>query len=115
MDALRINDELNNVFLRYERFCRSRPQNASTSAAAVSPQAAEAPSGPAEGVLIDFGDSEAAAPAPSNAPLPIPPGGRLPPLPNAAGNSEYWLTQDQPPQSTGTSEFDEFLATRLNK
>lgn len=24
MDALRINDDLNNIFVRYERFCRSR-------------------------------------------------------------------------------------------
>ena len=108
MDALRVNDELNNIFLRYERFCRSRPQTVAANEAASSPQET---SGPAEGVLIDFGDS---TPAPaSNAPLPPPPGGRLPPLPNAAGNSEYWLNQEQPSQS-GPSEFDAFLASRLN-
>ena len=52
MDALRINDELNNVFLRYERFCRSRPQNKSTrESSTTSPTTSE----PATGMLIDLG------------------------------------------------------------
>jgi hypothetical protein len=109
MDALRVNDELNNIFLRYERFCRSRPQT-NTASTPSHPAEGASPSGPAEGVLIDFGDS-GSTPV-SNAPLPVPPGGRLPPI--QPSNSEFWLNQDQPPQSTGPSEFDEFLATRLN-
>ena len=111
MDALRVNDELNNIFLRYERFCRSRPQtNPAPTPVSSHPTEAPTTTGPAEGVLIDFGDS-GSTPV-SNAPPALPPGGRLPPI--QPSNSEFWLNQDQPQQSTGTSEFDEFLATRLN-
>ena len=98
MDALRINDDLNNIFLRYERFCRSRPQNKNPSNSPSPPAYSEQPAGPvATGMLIDIGDSS----------QPQPP---TPTTPNNGTEAEYWLNSGRNEQNQGNSEFDQFLA-----
>ena len=101
MDALRVNDELNNIFVRYERFCRSRPQPQSSSSS--SPQATAEP---ATGMLIDLGD------APVTTGNQKDPQGVASPGSNSrASEAEYWLNSGRTEQTNqGNSEFDQFLA-----
>ena len=109
MDALRINDDLNNIFLRYERFCRSRPQgppqptqptsNYQSPSQSASYSAPEPAGEPATGILIDLGDSEGQNLQAQNTNVTTP------------TEAEYWLNAENNDSSNrGNSEFDQFLS-----
>jgi len=98
MNGLRINEDLNSVFVRYERFKKSRPKIDDD----VAPLAADpCPTG----LLVDIGDSNQGS------------GNQGPPAgtPSTPGqvNEEFWLNMTDPNPNTepmGQSEFDKFLA-----
>merc|ERR1711953_167555 len=92
----RINEDLNSVFVRYERFKKSRPKIDDD----VAPLAADpCPTG----LLVDIGDSNQGS------------GNQGPPAgtPSTPGqvNEEFWLNMTDPNPNTepmGQSEFDKF-------
>lgn len=99
MDALRVNDDLNNIFVRYERFCRSRPQsehqNPPQPPQTVSIQSPPS-TDPPTALLIDIGDASSQVSSPSAT--------------NNTNEAEYWLNSGNAEQNQGNSEFDQFLA-----
>jgi hypothetical protein len=98
IDGLRINEDLNSVFIRYQRFKNSRPVDESSGDVPLLPEE-PVPTG----LLIDVGPSESSVPPVSS-----------PKTTNSDVNDEFWLnmtentTQNRQPTSEPT-EFEKFL------
>lgn len=91
MELLRVNEDLNSVFNRFERFKKSRPKP-------LDHDDAPLPAEPCPtGLLVDVGASGGAEPMPASP-------GQV--------NEEFWLNMNQDNQTApmGQTEFDKFLA-----
>jgi len=106
-DLLEVNDDMNNLFLRYDRYEKNKSQSQARQGAIKKSPAAAQPLRVAEAPLIDFSSPQQAAAQPASL---------APSVANFkdddAADLANWIGEDNMEKPETSQEFDQFLAER---